>query len=303
MKGERMELNKLYYFYIVAKHQNVTRAAEELFISQPALTKMIKAFEKELGMPLFYKKGRHIYLTEFGEYLKECADRMFAIWDGVSDKLEKLKNNAKNTIKLNVLAATTIVTDAVVEYTKKNKAAIFQIIQNSEVNCDISVTTNSVDFSHLPPFEDRCIIEEKIYLAAPKNSEYKDLASIDLREVKEKGFVNLSGSRLFRIVCDKLCESVGFKQNVIFESDSPATVKNIIKAGAGIGFWPEFSWGEFPSSDVDLIPISNPVCQRELIIGLHKSGSLSNFSEEFYDFLVAFMKKQRPLQPISMSQR
>lgn len=287
-----MELNKLFYFHTVAKHQNVTRAAQELYISQPALTKMIKGLEKELGLPLFCKKGRNIYLTEFGKYLKERTDKMFAIMEGVTEELNKMKNEANNTIKLNVLAATTIVTDAVVEYTKQNKSAIFQIIQNTEVDCDISITTNSVNFSNLPPFTKRCIIEEKIYLAVPKNSEYENKKSIDLKEVKDKGFVNLSGSRLFRIVCDKFCESVGFKQNVIFESDSPATVKNIIRAGSGIGFWPEFSWGEFPTSDVNLIPISNPVCQRELIIGLHNSSAGSKIATEFYDFLLDFIKKQ-----------
>ena len=87
-----MELNKLYYFYMVAKYQNVTRAARELYISQPALSKTIKSLEKEVGLPLFYKKGRNIFLTDYGEYLKEKADRMFAIMDGISEDLKKMKN-------------------------------------------------------------------------------------------------------------------------------------------------------------------------------------------------------------------
>ena len=48
-----MDLNKLYYFYITAKHEHVTRAAEELHIAQPALTKSIKLLESDLGVPLF----------------------------------------------------------------------------------------------------------------------------------------------------------------------------------------------------------------------------------------------------------
>jgi len=288
-----MEFNKLYYFYIAAKHMNITRAAEELYISQPALTKNIKLLEREIGLPLFYKKGRHIYLTEFGDYLNEKVCKMFNIWDDISQELDKIKSNAKNTIKLNVLAATTIVTDAVAEYTKRNQDITFQIIQNSEVNCDISISTNAVNFSNLPSFTKRCVIEEKIYLAVPKNLEYENINSINLIDVKDKGFVNLSGSRPFHIVCDKLCESVGFKQNIIFESDSPEAVKNIIKSGAGIGFWPEFSWGKISVSDVKLLPIYNPICQRELIIGLHKNSCLSECSEEFYDFLLKFIKRHQ----------
>ena len=60
-----MELNKLRYFYIVAKYEHMTRAAEEMHIAQPALTKTIKALEDELGVPLFMKKGRNIVLFIF----------------------------------------------------------------------------------------------------------------------------------------------------------------------------------------------------------------------------------------------
>ncbi|MBQ7794775.1 MAG: LysR family transcriptional regulator [Clostridia bacterium] len=286
-----MELNKLYYFHIAAKHQNLTKAAEELYISQPALTKTIKTLEGELEMQLFYKKGKHIYLTDFGRYLKTETDKMFSIWNNVKSEMKKIKNENNNSIRLNVLAATSIVTDAVLEFKKQNKEAIFHIIQNEEVNCDISVTTNSVNFMNLPEFKRKVIFEEKIYLAAPKSAEYENITEISLEEVRDKGFVNLSGSRLFRVVCDKFCESVGFKPNIIFESDSPATVKNIIKTGAGIGFWPEFSWSEFPVNDINLIPIRTPVCQRELIIGLHANAFTSNIVEEFYAFLLDFIRQ------------
>ena len=48
-----MDQTRLYYFYVVAKHQHVTRAAEEIHIAQPSLTKSIKLLEEELGLTLF----------------------------------------------------------------------------------------------------------------------------------------------------------------------------------------------------------------------------------------------------------
>ena len=287
-----MELNKLYYFHTVAKHENITRAAEELYVSQPAVSKTIKSLENELGLPLFYKKGKNIHLTSFGEYLKSQTDKMFSIWNSTLTEMALLKHENDNSIRLNVLAATSIVTDAVLEYKKLNSDSIFHIIQNEEVDCDISVTTNSVDFNRLPSFSDRCIFEEKIYLATPKTDKYNTRTSISLEEVKDMGFVNLSGSRLFRVVCDKFCEAVGFTPNIIFESDAPSTVKNIIKTGVGIGFWPEFSWSEFPINDLNLIPISNPICQRELIVGLHTSAFSPQCVTDFYHFLLNFIKEK-----------
>lgn len=288
-----MELNKLYYFYIVAKHQHVTHAAEELHIAQSALTKSIKLLEQDLGIPLFYKSKRNIFLTSFGEHLKNRLDNVFSVLDKLPQELEDMKNQERNTVNLNVLAASTVVTAAIVNYKKKNANAIFQVIQNEEeMDCDISITTNAVDFSKLPPFEKRCIIEEKIYLAVPKNSEYADDSFIDLKEVKDKGFVNLAGSRLFRTICDKFCLSAGFKPKIIFESDSPIAVKNLIGAGAGIGFWPAFSWGK-AATEIRLLPIENPVCQRELIIGMHNNGSVSDIVGDFYEYLIDYMREQQ----------
>jgi len=288
-----MELNKLYYFYVAAKHQHITRASEELLIAQPALTKAIKLLEQDLGVPLFYKRKRNIHLTIFGEHLKNRLESVFNVIDKIPHELEELQKQENCTVNLNVLAASTVITEAVMNYKKKNQKAIFQVIQNEEeLDCDISITTNTVDFSKLPPFEKRCIIEEKIYLAVPEKSEYGLKDYIDLEDVSDKGFVNLAGSRLFRTICDKFCLSAGFKPKIIFESDSPIAVKNLIGAGAGIGFWPAFSWGK-TAADIKLLTIENPVCQRELIIGLHNSGSVSQVAEDFFEYLIEYMREQQ----------
>ena len=291
---QNVDLNKLYYFYIVAKHQHVTRAAEELHIAQPALTKTVRLLEEELGVPLFYKKGRNIFLTPFGQYLRQRLEIVFSVLDEVPGELDAMKGQAKNTIRLNVLAASTVVTSAIVEYKKQNKQTVFQLIQNEEaMDCDISVTTNAVDFSCLPPFDKRCVMEEKIYLAVPKDSVYAQEVSIDLSSVREEGFVNLAGSRLFRAVCDKFCDSAGFRAKSIFESDSPAAVRNLIGAGVGVGFWPAFSWGQAAPSEVVLLPIRNPLCRRELIVGLHTGKSISDIAGDFYENLLHFIQEQQ----------
>ncbi|MBQ3019354.1 MAG: LysR family transcriptional regulator [Clostridia bacterium] len=287
-----MELAKLRYFYTVAKYGHVTRAAEAIHIAQPALTKAIKQLEEELGVPLFYKKGRNIFLTVYGEYLRSKLEGVFLQLDSISTEIEILKKETRNTVKLNVLAASTVVTDAVVSYKKKHSEVFFQVIQNeTETDCDISVTTDMADVSLLPAFKKRRVIAEKIYLAVPKNSKYANYSSISLKEVKEEGFVNLAGSRLFRAVCDRFCAYAGFKPHNSFESDSPVAVRNIIGASAGVGFWPEYSWGSV-SADVALIPIVEPECQREIVIGLHESPLPSTVAPDFYEYLLQFLQKR-----------
>lgn len=287
-----MELHRLYYFYVVAKHEHVTRAAEELHVAQPALSRTIRLLEEELGVPLFYKNRRNIYLTELGKYLKERLEDVFTVLDSLPQELEQRKTAVRQTVKLNVLAASTIVTEAIVSYKKENGQAVFQVIQNEEeMDCDISVTTNTVDFSRLPAFQSRCVIEEKIFLAVPGSADFTGDA-IDLEQVKDFGFVNLAGSRSFRTICDKLCLSAGFVPKCVFESDSPVAVRNLIGAGAGVGFWPAFSWGK-SSEDIRLLSIRTPPCQRELIIGMHNHTALSETAAEFYEYLVEYIRRRQ----------
>ena len=287
-----MELAKLRYFYVVAKHQHVTRAAEEIHIAQPALTKAIKSLEDELQVSLFYKKGRNVYLTAYGKYLQEKLQGIFAELDAIPQELKTLKGEQNRTVKLNVLSASTAVTDAVVAYKKKFPETVFELIQNeAEQDCQVSVSMNGGLSTALPPFEKRSVFSENVYLAVHKNSPYAQRESVALSEVAEEGFVSLAGSKWFRVACDKYCAMAGFKPKTAFESDSPVAVKNIIGASAGVGFWPEFSWGK-TSGDLVLLPISSPNCARELVVGLHKTAISSAVAEDFYEYLVAFLQKR-----------
>lgn len=288
-----MELAKLRYFYTVANFGHVTRAAEEIHIAQPALTKAIKQLEDELGVPLFYKKGRNIHLTVFGEYLKAKLETVFSQLDCIPKELERLKTEQRRTVKLNVLAASTTVTEAVIAYKKRNPNVIFQLIRSAkETDCDISIATDSTNLFALPPIVKTQTMEEKIYLAVPKASRYAQKESVALSDVKDEGFVHMAGTHSFSSICDRFCMNAGFKPHISFESDSLVAVKNIIAAHAGVGFWPEYSWGKI-SSDVTLLPIADQDCKRAITVSLHNSPLPSALAEEFYEYLVKFLQKRK----------
>jgi len=69
MKGSVMELLQLKYFRTIARFEHMTRAAEELHIAQPALSKTVSLLEKELGVLLFDRRGRNIFLNQYGKIL------------------------------------------------------------------------------------------------------------------------------------------------------------------------------------------------------------------------------------------
>ncbi len=82
-----MNLHQLRIFYTVAKHKSITKAAEALYISQPAVSKQIKLFEKTYGISLVESKGRNIEITEFGNEIYNLSKKLFKVESEIEDML------------------------------------------------------------------------------------------------------------------------------------------------------------------------------------------------------------------------
>ncbi len=287
-----MELNNLRYFYEAAKCGHITKAAENLHIAQPALTKSIKALEDELNIKLFYKAGRGVKLSEYGEFLKEKIEPIIDELDVLPVAIKNFTDLNENTVSINVLAASTITTDIIIKFKKIYPNVMFKMIRKeNETNADIEILTNAKNYDSFVSVKKRALIEEKIHVAVPIESPLAKKEKIELIELKNSEFIALSGSRRFRPLCDAYCEYAGFKPRVTFESDSLIAVKNLIAAGVGVAFWPEFSWGKITHKNIKLLDIVKPDMKREIILYL-TSRKNSGISEKFFDFLVAELKRK-----------
>lgn len=287
-----MELNNLRYFYEAAKCGHITKAAENLHIAQPALTKSIKALENELNIKLFYKAGRGVKLSEYGEFLKEKIEPIIDELDVLPVAIKNFTDLNENTVSINVLAASTITTDIIIKFKKIYPNVMFKMIRKeNETNADIEILTNAKNYDSFVSVKKRALVEEKINVAVPIESPLAQKEKIELVELKNSEFIALSGSRRFRPLCDAYCEYAGFKPRVTFESDSLIAVKNLIAAGVGVAFWPEFSWGKITHKNIKLLDIVKPDMKREIILYL-TSRKNSGISEKFFDFLVAELKRK-----------
>lgn len=101
-----MENFRLIVFRSVARNLSFTKAANELFITQPAVTKQIKALEKEYGLRFFSRKGNRIYLTAEGIILLEHVDKLYELQQKLEDNLNSFKENPSGILRLG--ASTTI---------------------------------------------------------------------------------------------------------------------------------------------------------------------------------------------------
>ncbi|MBQ2714139.1 MAG: LysR family transcriptional regulator [Clostridia bacterium] len=288
-----MELTKLRYFYEVAKYEHVTRASEHLHIAQPALTQAIKSLESELGVALFYKSGRNIYLTESGKYLRDKLETIIRDIDALPEEVAKITSREDKVVRLNIVSASILVINAIMQYKKNNPDVVFKFSQDEEnLGWDILVTTDEAGVKRNNVVAKRKIMEEKICVAVPYDSKWAKRDSVDLIELKAEGFVTLSGFKRFRSICDKYCALLNFSPRIIFESDTIMAVQNIVGSGMGVGFWPEFSWSKPDDGKVKLVNLV-PDCKREIIVELADKQPLSSCCEKFYEFLIEYLDNLR----------
>ena len=282
-----MEITQIKYFLEAANTQHITKSAEKLHIAQPALSQAIKRFEEDLKVPLFIKNGRNIVLTRYGKFLKEKLEPIVKELDELPSIVQTMANLDCDTIHLNVLAASALVTNAIIDYQSENNDELnFQLLQNHRDEIyDIEITTKLFYQTPQNDSKNRFVCVEKIFLAVPNNKKYENKKSISLKEVENEGFISLMGSKQFRYICDKFCSHIGISPKIIFESDNPAAVKNMIGANLGVGFWPEFTWGRLDNHKVRRLEIEDMPCSRDILITYSKNKKDNKNVESFFEYL------------------
>lgn len=290
-----MELLQLRYFLVTAKYEHMTKAAEALRIAQPALSQSIKRLEQELGVSLFDREKRGIRLNETGQLLKEQLMPILETLDALPSALQENVSQQLHTIHLNILAAPRLMTDCIIAYKKRHPEINFRLHQKTEPKLtDLSITTH---FPENPlPENSYPLLTEHFFLAVPADSPYASLSSVSLTELKGEAFLAPPKNQPIRRICDQFCLDSGFFPHIIGESDNPNNLSSLIAAGFGIGFWPEYSWTRLTNKDIVLLPIRQPVCEREIILTIRPEKISRTVLEEFCQFLFDYIKQKKGQQ-------
>ncbi len=282
-----MELLQLRYFLVTAQYQHMTKAADFLHIAQPALSQSIKRLEKELGVSLFIRSGRNIRLSDEGILLAEKLEPVMKTLDEIPGELTYAAEMAARTIKLNILSASEMITDIVILYKERCPEVNFQLSQKIDnKDWDIRVSTVIPDQNAKTT---HTVLKEEIYLAVPVDSPFAMRKSIRLDEVCDASFICHDRTKPFSILTTGWCMSCGFEPKIVFESDSPSTVRDLIGAGMGVAFWPAYSWGKQRSNKVKLLHITHPDCTRQIYVAQKKEKSSSPLKNDFYEFMTAYL--------------
>ncbi|WP_373600942.1 LysR family transcriptional regulator [Paraclostridium bifermentans] len=285
-----MELLHLKYFQTVAKTEHMTNAAKKLNIVQPALSRTINSLEKELGIDLFDRNGKSIKLNSNGKIFLRTVNECLSILENGTKELLDVNDKSNNEIKLLVLAGSTTLSNLILNFKKLHPDVTFKLHQHMSKNLEYNdfdfCISSTLDEVKSPTSIN--LLEEELLIGVPINHPLASKDSIFLEEVSEENFISFESDKPFRKISDSLCYYSGFSPKIVFESDVPYIVRQLIIAGLGISFIPKVSWNMQSDNCLKLLKIIDPSCKRYLNISWDHNNYMSKSAKIFRDFAVEY---------------
>ena len=218
-----MDIVQLQYFQTIARFQHLTKAAEYLNISQPALSVSLSKLEKEVGTNLFDRNGRNISLNECGKiYLQYVDAALMNMTNARTEISEHIKKN-KGTLTLYMTCKAGF-EKYLLGFRTQHPEIVLRRYEIFASDIESSIERESCDFITVVEYspESRgCHCEilssDDLLLVVNKKNPLAQRKSVEILDLKDEKFIVLPSGYSYRILTDSICRDVGFECNILHE--------------------------------------------------------------------------------------
>lgn len=283
-----LELYKAFYY--VGKNKSISKAADELMISQPAISRSIKTLEGQLNVNLFIRKRDGVELSEAGLLIFDKVKNAIMLIENVENEISSFKKLDFGYI--NIGASKTILHEFLMKYItefhKEYPNIVIRVytdktsllIKKSKIGL-IDIIFTNLDDNDYSDFENVRLIKINDCLAV--NESYSNLKDkvISNKELEELPFILLTKGATSRNIFDNVCNKNGIRINPIMEFGSNSLVKEFTLSGFGVGLLTE----EFIKDEIKsgkLIKLNTKLNLGSKYIGmLYTKDSINYAAKEF----------------------
>ena len=294
-----MEFNQLESFLSVVKHRSFSKAAKELYLTQPTVSNNIQGLEKELNTTLLDRKSKTITLTDSGKIFYNYALELINIREQALHNISNHSNNIEGVIEITVssIPEQFILPYIIKDFTKIHPKISFSVsTKNSkEIADDILEGRNSYGIVGTK-FSSQVLkyisfYEDELVLATPNNNHYPMPidTTLDLDILFKENFVlrtEGSGTRLFLEKCLNNIDISIDDLNAVALIDSNEMIKKMIELGLGVSFVSKISIkNEIALGLIKSFRIKDLDLKRNFYFIYSKNRTLSPIIETFKDFI------------------
>ncbi|GIP19472.1 LysR family transcriptional regulator [Paenibacillus montaniterrae] len=289
-----MELLQLQYFRTTARLEHMTKAAEQLHIAQPALSKTISRLEEDLGVPLFDRANRQIRLNAFGKAFLSKVEAALSLLEEGQQEVTDMAGLERGTISIatNVLNR---LTPAIVAFREQYPEVRFRINQiapaETSTIADL-LDQGSVDLGFGPMSLDKQgiqvlpVLQAEVFLAVPRGHRLEHESSIVLQQVAEDPFIEYKVGHPFREINDEISRKAGIQRTIVCEVEEPAALGSLVEAGLGVAFVPGCKGDEIPQ--FTRLHIEGTDNRRAFSVAWNETRYQSKAASAFQQFLVEY---------------
>ncbi|TDL30813.1 LysR family transcriptional regulator [Jeotgalibacillus sp. S-D1] len=286
-----MEIKHLQYFIKVTDTGSFTRAADELYMTQPAISRMMKSLEDEAGMPLFIRSRKKLRLTDAGRVFYEHAQKMDQQFQELQDSLASLSNHTKGLIRIGLpsIIDSVFFTSLIASFHKEYPDITFQLVEDGSKGIEEKVRNEKLDFGvvFLPAphhtFDSYSLGQEALKLIVPSKHRLAHRKEAALEDLKNEDFIMFNKDFALRDCIYTACRQSHFEPRIISETSQLDFIEEMVASNMGITLLPE-SAVKGLTSDVKQITISHPPINWHLSLIWKKDHLAAHVKQEFIRF-------------------
>lgn len=300
----RLTLHHLEAFVRVARENSFRKAAQALNVSQPALSRTIKAAEDAVSVRLFDRDTRNVRLTPAGHELLSIASRILSEFDSSLGDLAEFLAGRRGRIVLATIPSigASVLPGAISAFNKLNPAVEFSVHAINAEPLLESVRSRVADFgiSMQPPMDEQInyehLLEDEFVLLCPTGHPLSRQKTCRWLDFKDYPLISQSGSSSIRMLAASVFQKLNVTVPHSHECSSLYLTGKLVAAGLGIAALPTLVLSQLDPTGIEVRKLREPVLSRRLGIVTLAGRSLSKASR---DFLRMFKEQARKTQRLN----
>ena len=290
---QSITLHQLKVFEAAARNCSFTRAAEELFLTQPTISMQMKQLSKAIGLPLFEQIGKRLYLTEAGEELLATSKEIFEKFDQLDMKIADLKGLKQGQLRLAVITTA--------KYVIPRLLGPF-CQQHPNIDISLKVTNHTGVLERIAENEDDLYIvsqppehlkvnlysfvENPLVVLAPRNHPLAQEKHIPLQRLAEEPFIMREEGSATRRAVQTLFDQHQVPIKVKLELGSNEAIKQAIASGLGVSVLSLHTLIlEGTDGPLKILPVEHFPIPRNWYVVYPEGKQLSIVANTFFEFL------------------
>lgn len=292
-----MQLHQLEYVLAVARHHSFTRAAEEIKIAQSSLSQQVSNLEKELGVDLFVRTTRSVYLSSVGEDFVEHAIRIMSEVHSAQLCIQEYVSIDKGhlTVGLIPVVAHYPVPKLLADFNREFPGVKLSLIENQDDELLDLLSSSKLDAAIVQqadlnaPFQFFPLYVDEMVLLTSNRHPLAFRKSVDLKELKNEKFIVTPTTSGHHHDFEKACHSIDFEPNIIMTCSSVKTIMGLTSEGIGISVLSSKVAKGMGESDLAILKLT-PKIERKIHLAIPKCVNISPTLKVFVKFTSQWIK-------------